>query len=135
MQHPILWVVLNISKKVLRARLVKSAVARSYQVGWIDYTLQNILDQKFWQWKMQNAKTLRESLADQSPKSTDLRQTQRVIDSWLISTVLVLYSLRFSHFHWYSLVFTGTEIKLLSLGKKAHTQTQKTTTTKQTEKQ
>ena len=84
---------------------------------------------------MQNAKTLRESLADQSPKSTDLRQTQRVIDSCLISTVLVPYSLRFSHFHWYSLVFTGTEIKLLSLEKKAHTQTQKTTTTKQREKQ
>ena len=25
----------------------KSAVATSYQVGWIDYTLQNILGQKF----------------------------------------------------------------------------------------
>ena len=27
----------------------KSAAATSYQVGWIDYTLQNILGQKFWQ--------------------------------------------------------------------------------------
>ena len=35
-----------------------SAVATSYQVGWIDYALQNILGQKFRQNKMQNVKTL-----------------------------------------------------------------------------
>ena len=41
-QHPILWVVLNISTIVLRTRLigVKSQHA-------IDYTLQDILGQKF----------------------------------------------------------------------------------------
>ena len=35
----------------------KSAVETSYQVGWIDSTLQNILGQKFWQYNIQNAKT------------------------------------------------------------------------------
>ena len=40
------------------AKVDKSAVATSYQVGWIDYTLQNILGQKFWQYKIQIAKTL-----------------------------------------------------------------------------
>ena len=36
----------------------KSAVAASYQVGWIDYAPQDILGQKFWQYKIQNAKNL-----------------------------------------------------------------------------
>ena len=38
---------------------------------------------------------------NQGLKSTDLRQTQRFIESWSISTALVPYSLRFSQFHWY----------------------------------
>ena len=38
---------------------------------------------------------------NQSLKSTDLRQTQRFIESWSISTALVPYSLRFSQVYWY----------------------------------
>ena len=34
----------------------KSAVTTSYQVGWVDYTLQDILGQKFRQYIIQNAK-------------------------------------------------------------------------------
>ena len=45
-QHPILLVVSNISNS-LEDKVDKSAVATSYQVGWIDYTLQDILGQKF----------------------------------------------------------------------------------------
>ena len=44
--------------KSLEDKADKSAVATSYQVGWIDYALQNILGQKFRQNKMQNVKTL-----------------------------------------------------------------------------
>ena len=36
----------------------KSAVATSYQVVLIDYTLQDILGQNFWQYNMQNGKAL-----------------------------------------------------------------------------
>ena len=73
-----------------------SAVAMSYHKGWIDYTLQNILGQKFWQYKIQNAKTCNE---DQSMKSTDLRQTQRFIESWSISTALVLFLFFFYYYY------------------------------------
>ena len=38
---------------------------------------------------------------NQSLKSTDLRQTQRFIESSSISTALVPYSFRFSQVHWY----------------------------------
>ena len=44
--------------KSLEGKVDKSAVATSYQVDWIDYTLQNILGQKFWQYKIKNAKAL-----------------------------------------------------------------------------
>ena len=42
----------------LEAKVDKSTVATFNPVGWIDYTPQNILGQKFWQYKIQNAKTL-----------------------------------------------------------------------------
>ena len=42
----------------LEDKVEKIAVATSYEVGWIDYTLQDILDQKFWQYNIQNAKAL-----------------------------------------------------------------------------
>ena len=38
---------------------------------------------------------------NQSLKSTDLRETQRFIESWSISTALVPFSLRFSQVQWY----------------------------------
>ena len=46
-------------------------------------------------------KTQKPCNENQSLKSTDLRQTQRFIESWSISTALVPYSLRFSQVHWY----------------------------------
>ena len=42
----------------LEDKVDESAVATSYQVGWIYYTLQDIIGQKFWQYKIQNVKTL-----------------------------------------------------------------------------
>ena len=42
----------------LEDKVDKSAVTTSYQVGWIDYALRDILAQKFWQYKIKNAKTL-----------------------------------------------------------------------------
>ena len=53
-----------------------SAVATSYQVGWIDYTLQNIRNSDNIKYKTQ-----RPCNEDQILKSTDLRQTQRFIES------------------------------------------------------
>ena len=47
LQHPI-----------LRTWLKRVQLQTSYQVGWIDYTLQDILGQKFGQYNIQNAKTL-----------------------------------------------------------------------------
>ena len=75
----------------------KSAVATSYQVGWIDYTLQDILGQKFWQCKLKTQKPCNEN---PSLKSADLLQIQKLIENWSIPTVLVPYSLRFSKVHW-----------------------------------
>ena len=46
-------------------------------------------------------KTQKPSNENQSLKSTDLRETQRFIESWSISTALVPYSLRFSQVQWY----------------------------------
>ena len=49
-QHPILWVVLNITTKykvVLGTKLNRSAVETAYKEGWIDCTFQDILGQKF----------------------------------------------------------------------------------------
>ena len=57
LQYPTLWVVLNISTIVLRVRFTR-VQSQSYQVGWIKYTLQDSLCQKFWQYKLQNAETL-----------------------------------------------------------------------------
>ena len=42
----------------LEDKVEKIAVATSYEVGWIDYRLQDILGQKFWQYNIQNAKAL-----------------------------------------------------------------------------
>ena len=47
-----------IRKIIAKDKIDKSAGIPSYQVGWIDYTLQNNLGQKFWQHKIQNARTL-----------------------------------------------------------------------------
>ena len=42
----------------LEDKVDKSTVATSYQLGQIDYTLQNIIGQNFWQYKIQIAKIL-----------------------------------------------------------------------------
>ena len=42
-----LYGVLVQSQSSLKDKTDESAIARSYQVGWIDYTLQDILGQKF----------------------------------------------------------------------------------------
>ena len=43
----------------LEEKVDKSAVTTSYQVGWVDYTLQDIFGQKFRQYKIQNAKNMK----------------------------------------------------------------------------
>ena len=56
----------------LKNKFDKSEVTTSYQVDWIDYTLQDILGQKFWQYNTQNAKTLqRKSKAEIHRPSSD----------------------------------------------------------------
>ena len=90
-------------------------------------------------------KTQKPCNENQSLKSTDLRQTQRFIESWSISTALVPYSLRFSQVHWYynsniisKLYCTYRNHVAIPRKKETHTQTHthththKTTTAKQT---
>ena len=60
-QHHILWVVLNNStnhKSNLEDKIGKSTVATSYHISLIDYTFEDILDQKFWQYIVQNHKII-----------------------------------------------------------------------------
>ena len=83
----------------LEDKVDKSAVATSYQVDWIDCTLQNMPGQKCWQYKIQNANPLQWKSKSWSLKSTDLHQTHRFIENWSISTASVPYSLRFSQVH------------------------------------
>ena len=98
LQHPILWVVLNISKKVLRTRLIRLMSQHPIkQVGLTIHfktSLVRISDNI----KYKAQKPCNEN---QSLKSTDLHQTQRFIESLSISTALVPYGLRFSQIQWY----------------------------------
>ena len=48
-----------------------SAISTSYQISWIDYTLQYILGQKFLQYNMQNSKTLQWKLVQFSKPVRD----------------------------------------------------------------
>ena len=74
---------------------------------------------------------------NQSLKSTDLHQSQRFIESWSISIVLVPYSLRFSQVYWYynrNIISNSTvpiETMLLSLEKETHTKKTNNNKTKQ----
>ena len=105
-----------------------SAVATSYQVGWIDYTLQNIRNSDNIKYKTQ--KPCNE---DQILKSTDLRQTQRFIESWSISTALVPYNLSFSKVHKY---YNNNIISKLYCTHRTHVAiTKKRATSKKTNKQ
>ena len=48
LQHPILWVTLKLVQTIINIedQVQKSAVATSFQVGWIDCTFQDIVCQK-----------------------------------------------------------------------------------------
>ena len=84
----------------LANKVDRSAVATSCQVVWIDFTLQNIVGQKFSQY---NIKYETQKPFNENPtlKYTDTRQTKRFIESWSSSTALVPYNLKFSKVHWY----------------------------------
>ena len=97
-QHPIFWVVFNISTIALRARLIR--VLSQHTIKQVRFTIQ------FKTSLVRNSdnikyKTKKPCNKNQSLKSTDLRQTQRFIESWSISTALIPYSLRFSQVQWY----------------------------------
>ena len=78
-QHPILWVVLNISTKnevVLRTGLNKSTAATHYQVGWINCTARHLRNSDNIMYK--TPKPCNKSLI---LKSTDLLQSQKFIEN------------------------------------------------------
>ena len=87
LQHPILWVVLNISTINVRARLIRV----QHNIHSKAYLVRNSDNIKYKMQKLCNE--------NWSLKSTDLLQTQRLIKSWSISAALVPYSLRFSQIH------------------------------------
>ena len=77
-QHPILWVVLNISTKVLRARFTRVLSQHSIkQVGFTKHFKTSLVRNS----GNINANTQKPCNENQSLKSTDLRQTQRFIES------------------------------------------------------
>ena len=84
----------------LANKVDKSAVATSYKVVWIDFTLQNMVGQKFSQYNIKY-ETQKPSNENPTLKYTDTRQTKRFIESWSSSTTLVPYNLKFSKVHWY----------------------------------
>ena len=97
-QHPILLVVLNISKKVLRTKLIRLLWQHPIKQVGLTIHFKTSLVRNFDNIKYKVQKTCDHN---QSWKSTDLRQTQRFIESLSISTALVPHSLRFSQVHWY----------------------------------
>ena len=84
----------------LANKVDRSAVATSYKVVWIDFTLQNIVGQKFSQYDIKY-KTQKPCNENPTLKYTDTRQIKRFIESWSSSTALVPYNLKFSKVHWY----------------------------------
>ena len=84
----------------LANKVDRSAVATSCKVVWIDFTLQNIVGQKFSQYDIKY-KTQKPCNENPTLKCTDTRQTKRFIESWSSSTALVPYNLKLSKVHWY----------------------------------
>ena len=80
----------------LEEKVENIAAATSYEAGWIDDTRQDIHGQK-----SDNVIYKMQKPCNENPilKSTDRLQTQVFIESWSISTALVLYNLRFSQVH------------------------------------
>ena len=97
-QHPILWVLLNISTIVLRARLITALSQHPIKQVGLTILLKTSLIRKSDNIKYRTQKPFTEN---QSLKFTDLRQTQRFIEGLSNSTALVHYSLSLSQIHWY----------------------------------
>ena len=77
-QHPILWVVLNISKKVLRTRLIRVLFQHHIKQVGLTIHFKTSLVRNSDNMKYKTQKSCNEN---QSLKSTDLHQAQRFIES------------------------------------------------------
>ena len=94
LQHPVLWVVLNISTIVLKRRLKRLQLQHPMkQVGLMIYSKTSMVRKSDNVIYHKIQKPCNENLI---LKSTDLLQAQMFIESWPISTALVPYNLRFS---------------------------------------
>ena len=98
LQYPILQIVSNVSKIVLKTRLIR--VLSQHPIKQVAFTIHFKISLVRYPDNIKY-KTQKSCNENQSLKSTDLSQTQRFIENWSISTALVPYSLRFSQVDWY----------------------------------